>query len=125
MTDIDELASSIQCSLARVDLLSRPSRSSGRFLKRLILKRDSIKLKIYQEPGHNRPHIHVDYGKTSHAASYGIDPAIRLAGNLSGKYDRSVVSWINDNKFVILALWDTLQVGEDPSALATALKGDA
>lgn len=125
MTDLLELASSLQNDLARVDLLTRQSRSSGDFFELLILKRDKLKLKIYQEPSHNLPHIHVDYGKSPHAASYGIDPALRLAGNLSDKYDRSVIAWINDNRPALLVLWDVLQVGADPSALAIALQGDA
>ena len=98
MTDIEELARYLQSDLARVDLLTRPSRSSGESLEFLILKRDNLKLKIYQEPGHNLPDIHVDYGKTPHAASYAIDPAARLAGSLANKYDRSVLTWINENK---------------------------
>ena len=125
MKDLSELASSLQIDLAQVDLLTRPSRSSGRFMEYLILKRDELKLKIYQESGHKLPHIHIDYGKISHAASYGIDPAIRLAGSIPNKYDRSVISWINDNKPNLLELWSAIQAGADPSMATAKLQGDA
>jgi hypothetical protein len=124
MTEIEKLANSLQSDLAQVDLLTRPSLSSGDFVEFLILKRDNLKLKIYQEPGHSLPHIHVDYGKTPHAASYGIDPAVRLVGNLSNKYDRSVLAWINGNRPALLAIWQALQIGADPAPLVIALQGD-
>lgn len=125
MTTLQELVRSLQSDLAQVDLLTRPSRSSGRFAEFLILKRDNLKFKIYQEPGHNLPHIHIDYGKVSHAASYGIDPAVRLAGKLSNKYDRSVLTWVGDNRAALLAPWQALQVGDDPAPIALTLRGDA
>jgi hypothetical protein len=124
MKDLSELATHLQRDLAQVDLLTRPSRSSGRFLELLIVKLDKLKLKIYQEPGHKLPHIHVDYGNKSHAASYGIDPVIRLAGDLPSKYERPVTSWIDKNKSSLLELWNKVQDGGDPSALVIELKGD-
>ena len=122
--DLRELAHSLQHDLAQVDLATSSPRSSGRFIERLILRRDPLKLKIYQEPGHSLPHLHVDYGRIPHAASYGIDPATRLAGNLPDKYDRSVISWVNENRPALLVLWDELQIGKDPSAAIAALRGD-
>jgi len=123
MATLQELVISLQSDLAQVDLITRPSRQSSSFAEFLILKRDN--LKFYQEPSHNLPHIHIDYGKVSHAASYGIDPAVRLAGKLSNKYDRSVLAWVGDNRAALLALWRALQVGDDPAPIALTLKGDA
>lgn len=125
MADLQELVQALQRDLAQVDLLTRPSRSPSGFVEFLILKSDNLKFKIYKEPGHNLPHIHIDYGKNHHAASYGIDPAVRLAGNLASKYDRSVLAWIANNRGTLLALWQALQTGTDANPLAVALQGDA
>lgn len=125
MTDLRKIAEELQFDLARVDLLTRPARTSSGFPEFLIVKRDNLKLKMYQEPGHSLPHIHVDYGKVTHAASYGIDPAVRLAGDLAGKYDRSILQWIRANKDELLELWKALQAGSDPSVAVVALQCDA
>ena len=124
MSDLRELAENLQSGLARIDLLSRPSRPTGGFIEFLIAKRDNLKFKIYQEPGHNLPHIHIDYGKNPHAASYGIDPPVRLAGRLAKEQDRYVLTWLTENKTALLDLWDTLQAGNDPGAASIALRGD-
>ncbi|ATC86219.1 DUF4160 domain-containing protein [Pseudoalteromonas arctica] len=39
-----------------------------------------MKIKIYQEKGHHLPHIHIDYGRQQHAASYAIETGERIEG---------------------------------------------
>jgi hypothetical protein len=116
----------LQRDLAQVDLLTTPSRSgqagSNSFL---LLKRGDLKFKMYQESGHGLPHIHIDYGRHKHAASYCIDPSNRLAGNLDRKYDRSVTEWISSRKEKLLAVWALVQAGGDPEPLTLELAGDA
>ena len=85
----------------------------------------SLKLKMYQEPGHSLPHLHVDYGKDHHVASYGIDPPVRLAGTLSGKYDRTVVNWIKKHKGALIEFWRSLQLGESNQVALAQLQGEA
>jgi hypothetical protein len=125
MTDLRRLTKELQRNLAQVDLLTRPARSSGGFTEFLIVKRDNLKLKMYQETGHNLPHIHIDYGKVAHAASYGVDPPVRIAGKLASKYDRSVLEWLREHKDELMMLWELLQAGDDPSAAVVSLRGDA
>lgn len=111
----------LQNDLGLFDSLSRRSGRSDS-LELLIIKLENLKLKIYQEPGHALPHIHIDYGKTSHAASYSIDPPTRLVGLLNRKYDKTITTWMELNKENLLALWKTLQAGGDSDALITVLQ---
>ncbi len=74
-----------------IDMLSRPTRSGAYpALEQLLIKRDNIKIKMYQEKGHSRAHFHIDYGRVNHVASYAVDTGERLDGNLDKKYDRAV-----------------------------------
>lgn len=71
-------------------------------LEALLLKREQLKLKMYQENGHARPHFHVDYGTQNHAASYAIDTGERIEGDLHCKYDKAIVSWVGNNRDALL-----------------------
>ena len=116
----------LQNQLTQVDLITTPSRSSrAGDISFLLLKRGDLKFKMYQEPGHGLPHIHIDYGRQNHVASYRIDPPSRLIGNLDGKYDRSVLDWISLRKEKLLETWALVQAGGDPAPLAIELVGDA
>jgi hypothetical protein len=122
--NLDDLASKLQKDLGWIDLLTKPSRSSPGSMELLVVKLDRLKIKIYQEKGHSLPHIHIDYGKQHHVASFSIDPPARIEGKLSNKYDRSVQKWLTGNKEVLVALWGALQSGESPDALVAELRGD-
>jgi len=116
----------LQRQLAQVDLLTSATRRGEKdTLELLLLKRGNLKFKMYQEPGHHFPHIHIDYGRESHVASYAIDPAGRLAGTLDRKYDRSVNEWVSSNKEKLLNLWAVVQAGSEASNLVIELAGDA
>ena len=71
--NLDKEFSELQRLFANKDLLtdSRQSTKTG-LMEILLIKRKSMKLKIYQEKGHHLPHIHIDYGSMNHAASYAI-----------------------------------------------------
>jgi len=105
----------LQRKLAEVDLLTQP-RSMGnvRVLKILVLKLRDLKLKMYQEQGHLRPHLHVDYGPEHHVASYAIDDPKRLEGSLNIKYDGEILPWIAENQEILLRVWSSLRSGSDP-----------
>jgi Domain of unknown function (DUF4160) len=125
MDDLTNLAARLQRDLANVDMSSGRSRRNSNSLELLLLKFQNLKLKIYQERGHAMPHIHVDYGKQHHAASYSIDPAARLEGTLHRKYDDSVISWVQQHKDTLFKIWTALQAGAALSTLVAELHGDA
>jgi Domain of unknown function (DUF4160) len=124
--DFDAAVRELQRELATIDLLTRPSRPGRQhFPEFLVLKLGDLKVKMYQEPGHALPHVHVDYGRKNHVASYSIDPTERLVGNLDRKYERVIVNWISERKAELLRLWSVAQAGENATALLVALAGDA
>lgn len=109
MTNID--LESLQHDLAFFDFLNRPSSAHG-YLEHLLIKKENIKLKMYQEKGHHLPHFHVDYCKEIHTATYSIETGKRIEGTLSRKYDRTIGEWTQTNKDKLLGVWSALQAGQ-------------
>ncbi|MCK8133285.1 MULTISPECIES: DUF4160 domain-containing protein [Pseudoalteromonas] len=83
-----------------------------------------MKIKIYQEKGHHLPHIHIDYGRQQHAASYAIETGERIEGNLPRKYDNDVSNWLEQNRDKVLEIWQSLQAGMPHEPLLAGLAGD-
>ena len=114
----------LQRQLAQIDLLTEPYRhAQPDFIELLLLKLRQLKIKIYQETGHQIPHVHVDYGREHHVASYSITDGRRLAGTLDRKYDREVVSWISKYRTQLLDVWGTAQAGQNPGPLIAEISG--
>src|SRR5258708_1446659 len=97
---LEEATKKLQYDLGLIDLLSQPSRSGSEgYIKLMLVKLAPLKIKMYPEDGpHKEPHIHVDYGKKSHQASYAIRTGRRLAGNLDRKYERKIQEWIGGHR---------------------------
>lgn len=91
----------------------------------MVLRIEPLKFKMYQEKGHSLPHLHIDYGKIHHVASYSIDPVERLEGQLSHKYDFAVLAWIRSNKDRLLQLWHRMQAGQDGTDIIRELRHEA
>ncbi len=125
MMSFEQEVAELQRQLATVDLLLTPSRS-GRagWTELLLLKLGDLKVKMYQESGHALPHVHIDYGKHHHIASYSIDPTERLAGNLDRRYERTITEWIDARKTQLLDMWRAIQLGQDAKQLIVALAGE-
>ena len=116
----------LQRMLAQTDLLFEP-RSRNRndnFLEILLVKRKDLKLKIYQEVGHAMPHLHIDYGKEHHTASYAIESGEKIEGNLPKRYDSNINRWIIQHREKLLEAWASLQMGCDPKLLVAELQAD-
>lgn len=117
----DELKQ-LQHRLALVDLLTeRRARPYEHLTELLIVKLGPLKVKMYQETGHQVPHVHIDYGRHNHVASYSIDEGRRLAGTLPAKYDREVLDWIAANRTTLLQAWQALSSGSDITVLVGEL----
>jgi hypothetical protein len=105
---------------ARIDLLTRPSRGGG-YIELLLFHRQSLKIKIYDEKGHQRPHVHIDYGRAYHTASYAIDTGERLEGSLHRKYDDVVREWISEHQIRLNAIWAALKAGKNMEVMVAQL----
>jgi hypothetical protein len=105
------ISKDLQDRMALVDLTTRPASRSGwtEFLVKELL---GIKIKMYQEKGHARPHVHIDYGVDKHAASYAIPEGTKLVGRLDIKYDRTIGLWIQENQELLLQLWSQAKEGK-------------
>ena len=125
MQDLSSLAKTLQSYLGMVDMMTSRSSGASNGMGLLVVKLDQLKVKIYQESGHSLPHLHIDYGKIAHAASYGIDPVTRLVGQLDRKYDQTIIRWVQTNQTALLALWAEVQAGNSTDALVAELKGNA
>lgn len=125
--DLESEVGELQRDLAAVDLLIRRPGRRGKddYLELLVARRDRLKVKMYQETGHKLPHVHIDYGREHHVASYSIDPARRLAGTLDGGYDSTVLEWITSRRPRLLEVWHAMQSGYEVSRLVADLEDDA
>ena len=89
------------------------------------MKMQNIKIKIYQEKGHATPHLHIDYGKENHTASYSILDSQRLVGNLNRKYDKKVQDWVTKNQNLLFSLWNDIQKGIQTDRIIAEIQGNA
>jgi hypothetical protein len=121
LASLEKALSSLQYEMARVDLFARKS-SHPDFIEFLILKLESIAFRMDGSRNHSRPHIHVDYGKDWHAASYAIDNGERLAGELNRKYDKVVRNWIEANRVDLLKAWESVQARETADQIVCQIR---
>ena len=88
----------LQDALANTDLsdaLRRMNDDQG-LIYLLVKILQPIRIKIDGNRNHKRPHIHIDYGRKFHAATYATDTGERLVGDR--KYDYEVFEWIGKNR---------------------------
>lgn len=123
---LHEITKSLQRSLAETDFLYEPrppARADS--LELLLLRLKDIKIKLYQETRHKLPHIHIDYGRKNHAASYSIESHKIIEGSLPKRYDQNIVSWLSENKDLIIKIWYEVQAGGNPELLVAQISENA
>jgi hypothetical protein len=82
----------------------------------------AIRIRMDGSKNHKRPHIHIDYGKEYHTASYAIDNGERIAGELDGKYDQGVGAWIVSSRPQLLRAWKLTQAGQNADVVICELR---
>jgi hypothetical protein len=120
----------LQQELALIDWCTEPRRQSSSGFEFLLWKLKNIKLKMYQEKHHKKPHLHIDYGEQNHIASFAIEPPSRIIidgikDSLPSKYNDSIINWITTNKETLLKIWNAAQAGSNPNILIAQLAGNA
>ncbi len=114
----------LQKQMAELDLPNSRSSNGPYFL---VLKLQNMKIKMYEEKHHQKPHIHIGYGVYEHAASFCIETGNRLIGNkkeLAKKYDKIIRNWISENKAELMTLWTVTQQGGNNETLIAALRSN-
>ena len=111
----------LQDDMATVDLLTR--RSPPGVIELLVKRFQQIRIRIDGDKNHARPHLHIDYGREYHAASYAIDTGERLAGMLDTKYNNAVQEWIAKSRPVLIQAWALTQAGQNADPIVRELRG--
>lgn len=117
-TDAD--ASELQHVLAYADIYIYHEDHPGRYY--LLARLGPIRIRMYKETQHARPHLHIDYGNERHIASYALDTGERLAGNLDRRYDKAISAWIAQSQEQLFKIWSAIQSGK-PETVIAELKG--
>lgn len=71
-------------------------------------KRRKIKVKMYHEINHDRPHVHID----GHDATFAVDTGDLLAGECDNKTRKLIGNWIARHRDDLLQLWEIVIRGE-------------
>jgi hypothetical protein len=122
--DFGKELAELQDSLATTDFHAACSTASrSKDLLYVIVKvLQTIKIKIDGNKNHKRPHVHIDYGRCFHAASYAIDTGKRISGK--SKYDHEVCVWIDKNRLKLLQAWELVHAGNDATPIVCELRGE-
>lgn len=109
---MDKQLKKLQDKFAKADLLTRSGIPGS--LEVLIKKLLPLEFRIEQDPNHSKsPHIHINYGREKHVASYRLIDGVRIIGNLESKYDRIVREWIMDNNAALMEIYKNIQSGNE------------
>ena len=120
MEEINDILLELQELLASVDL--KQVKKSRSFKIEVASK---LNMKFRMEPDqHQRPHVHIQYGKENHKASYAINNGELLAGNLPPYHEKVVIKWISDKSKILDRLWTTLKQGKNYSSIIKEFQGD-
>ena len=98
----------LQEKFAFVELMTKGGQEG--LLEVLLKKIEPLEFRM--EPDSHAPHIHINYGKEKHKASYRINDGVRLAGDLDNKYDKTVKDWIAKNLTTLQGIWTAMKAGD-------------
>jgi hypothetical protein len=122
--NLEEALRELQEALATIDFndaIATPPTSDVTYLLIKVFQR--IRIRMDGNKNHGRPHVHIDYGKKFHVASYAIRPAVRIVGELARKYDVAVCGWIAKHQTNLMEAWSLMQAGRDARSIAIELQG--
>jgi hypothetical protein len=88
-----------------------------------LIKLDSIKIKMYKENNHNKPHIHIDYKNNNHVASFELYSGDILSGNIDNKYSKIIKNWILENNESLVSIWNALKNSQEHDVYIKTLIG--
>ncbi len=89
----------------------------GSYQKRELISCDSsdrrLKVYIYCEKNHNRPHVHI-YWTKEYKVSISISDRLVLVGDMPKKNLKAIKDWIEKHEVNLLKAWDEIQKGNKP-----------
>jgi hypothetical protein len=119
--DLEKELIDLQDRLAQADFIVAVCDKPDDGLARLIVKTlKPITIRMDANKNHKRPHVHIDYGKSYHVASYAIDTGERLVGD--DRFDREMSLWIGTCRPKLFQAWGLLQDGKDAMPIIYELR---
>lgn len=102
---LTEALATLQDDMATIDMLRKIGGEDriGLLLKELRL----LRIRMDGNQNHERPHLHIDYHRRRHLASYAIDDGTLLAGD--DQYGRKIRPWIETNRELLIEAWRGLR----------------
>lgn len=92
---------------------------TGSFQTRELVYQDqkypSLKIYMYKEQNHSRPHVHVYWGDDSVVMC--IETQEALSGSMRSKFLKPTTLWVATHVSELLHLWNELQLGNKPKLL--------
>jgi len=116
--ELQHALNELQDQMAILDMLREPSGDFG--LELLLKKHLLLQLKMDGNRNHERAHLHLDYHRTKHMASYAIDNGQLLAGD--GSYSSVVQPWIAQHRADLMRVWHGLRGTGANSAIVAQLR---
>ena len=73
----------------------------------------TLKVYIYCEKNHKRPHVHVHW-KNEYKVSISISDCELLVGNMPSKNLKAIKEWVQEHHVNLLEAWGEIQAGNKP-----------
>jgi hypothetical protein len=92
----------------------------GTYQKRELLFQDKrspeLKVYMYKEPNHMRPHVHIYFGNELET-SVCVKTREILAGEMNAKFLKPLASWVAEHESDLIRAWSEIQQGRKPELL--------
>jgi predicted RNA binding protein YcfA (HicA-like mRNA interferase family)/predicted RNase H-like HicB family nuclease len=115
-------------ALDRTDPIQKVGIISSAKAAALVGSLQNISIRICPKEGHHpMPHIHIDYGKNRHVASFSIETGERIIGDktLPYRYDKDIKGWLSKHEDLLLKIWREWKAGGNPAPFIAELRGNA
>lgn len=113
--------STLQDQMATLDMMREPGQGDG--MELLLKKHLLLVLKMDGNRNHQRAHLHLDYHRRKHMASYAVDNGELLAGD--GSYSSVVQPWIARHRLDLVRVWNSIRGGGADPVIVARLQGSA
>lgn len=79
-------------------------------------RRPELKVYMYKEPNHKRPHVHIYFGNEVET-SICVKTREVLAGTMSAKFLKPIAAWVTEHESDLIRTRGEIQQGKKPELL--------
>ena len=80
-------------------------------------RRPELRVYMYKEPNHKRPHVHIYFGNEVET-SICVKTREVLAGAMNAKFLKPIASWVAEHESDLVNAWSEIQQGKKPELLS-------